>query len=72
MRAARSILDTQTGQPCTLEGIVSRNRDAFSIAEFSHNVFKYVRKNHVKTTVHWKRHWQRARMAHEFAYGEQS
>ncbi|RIC16188.1 2'-5' RNA ligase, partial [Escherichia coli] len=25
-----------------------------------------------KTTVHWKRHWQRARMAHEFVYGEQS
>lgn len=59
-------------QPCTLEGIVSRNHDAFSVADFSHNVFKYVRKNHVKTTVHWKRHWQRARMAHEFVYGEQS
>ncbi|MGU5146451.1 2'-5' RNA ligase, partial [Escherichia coli] len=52
--------------------IVSRNHDAFSVADFSHNVFKYVRKNHVKTTVHWKRHWQRARMAHEFVYGEQS
>ena len=64
--------DTQTCQPCTLEGIVSRNHDAFSVADFSHNVFKYVRKNHVKTTVHWKRHWQRARMAHEFVYGEQS
>ncbi|MCV5676397.1 2'-5' RNA ligase, partial [Escherichia coli] len=25
-----------------------------------------------KTTEHWKRHWRRARMAHEFAYGEQS
>lgn len=72
MRAAHSILDTQTCQPCTLEGIVSRNHDAFSVADFSHNVFKYVRKNHVKTTVHWKRHWQRARMAHEFVYGEQS
>ncbi|MEN1536372.1 RNA ligase family protein, partial [Pseudomonas aeruginosa] len=41
--------DTQTCQPCTLEGIVSRNHDAFSVADFSHNVFKYVRKNHVKT-----------------------
>lgn len=36
--------DTQTCQPCTLEGIVSRNHDAFSVADFSHNVFKYVRK----------------------------
>ncbi|BED45564.1 hypothetical protein VEE63_17420 [Escherichia coli] len=71
-RGAFDPWDTQTGQPCTLEGIVSRNRDAFSVADFSHNVFKYVRKNHVKTTEHWKRHWRRARMAHEFAYGEQS
>ena len=61
--------DTQTGMPCTLEGIVSRNSEEFAVDNFAHNVFKFVRKNHVKTTEHWKRNWQRARMAHEFATG---
>ena len=61
--------DTWTGKPCTLEGVVSRNSEEFPVDEFAHNVFKFVRKNHVKTTEHWKRNWQRARMAHEFAAG---
>ena len=61
--------DTQTGKPCTLEGVVTRNSEEFPVDEFAQNVFKFVRKNHVKTTEHWKRNWQRARMAYEFAAG---
>lgn len=58
-------VDTITGKPCTMEGIVSRNADAFSTNAFVHNVFKWVRKNHVKTTEHWTRHWKRARLKQE-------
>ncbi|EBW1656559.1 2'-5' RNA ligase, partial [Salmonella enterica subsp. enterica serovar Typhimurium] len=32
----------------------------FSLNDFSHRVFKYVRKDHVKTDVHWKKNWRRA------------
>jgi len=71
-RGAFSPFDVHTGLPCTVEGIVSRNADAFPVADFAHNVFKYVRKNHVKTDQHWKRHWRRARMAWEFQSGEKA
>ncbi|SFC97003.1 RNA ligase family protein [Pragia fontium] len=52
-------------QRCSMEGIVSRNLNAYPVADFSHNVFKYVRKNHVKTDIHWKRNWQRAPLVYE-------
>lgn len=58
-------VDTVTGKPCTMEGIVSRNADAFPTEAFAHNVFKWVRKGHVKTDEHWTRHWRRARLKHE-------
>jgi hypothetical protein len=58
-------VDTVTGKPCTLEGIVSRNAAAFHRDAFAHNVFKWVRKGHVKTDEHWTRHWKRARLKHE-------
>ena len=70
-RGAFDPWDVQTGQPCTLEGIVSRNAQAFPVDSFAHNVFKYVRKNHVKTTQHWKRNWRRALMGWEFAHKEE-
>lgn len=70
-RGAFDPWDIQAGQPCTLEGIVSRNRNEFPVDDFAHQVFKFVRKNHVKTTEHWKRNWRRARLAHEFAFGGQ-
>lgn len=57
--------DTVTGKPCTMEGIVSRNWDAFHTDAFTHNLFKWVRKGHVKTDEHWTRHWKRARLKHE-------
>ncbi|WP_446470660.1 RNA ligase family protein [Xenorhabdus stockiae] len=62
--------DTKTKQPCSMEGIVSRNAGEYSVTDFSHNVFKYVRKNHVKTDIHWKRHWQRAPLYFEYMNGE--
>jgi hypothetical protein len=58
-------IDTATEQPCTLEGIVSRNAAAFHRDEFAHNVFKWVRKGHVKTNEHWTRNWKRARLKNE-------
>ena len=58
-------VDTATGKPCTLEGIVSRNAAAFHRDEFAHNVFKWVRKGHVKTNEHWTRNWKRAGLKYE-------
>lgn len=45
---------------CTMEGIVSRNTAEYLVYDFKQNVFKYVRKNHVKTDEHWTRKWKRA------------
>jgi hypothetical protein len=58
-------VDTATGMPCTMEGIVSRNAGAFSTDAFARNVFKWVRKGHVKTDEHWTRNWKRARLKQE-------
>jgi hypothetical protein len=57
--------DTQEKQPCTMEGLVSRNAAEFTVAEMPHHVFKYVRKGHVKTDEHWTRHWKRAKLRWE-------
>lgn len=58
--------DVHTGLPCSMEGIVTRNAAEFPVEAFSQHVFKYVRKNHVKTDRHWRVNWQRARMAYEY------
>lgn len=58
--------DTKSNTLCTIEGIVSRNYDSFSELEFKNNVFKYVRKNHVKTDEHWTKNWKRAKLIYEF------
>lgn len=50
----------QNGDECTMEGIVTRNVDEYKVEDFKQNVFKYVRKNHVSTDVHWTRNWKRA------------
>lgn len=63
--------DTHTGKPCSMEGIVTRNRQGFAVDDFMQHVFKYVRKNHVKTDIHWKRNWQRAKLAFEMQGGDQ-
>ncbi|PSL48064.1 RNA ligase [Chitinophaga niastensis] len=57
--------DVHTGAPTIIEGIVSRNAAAYAVNDFANNVFKYVRKGHVKTDQHWTRHWRRARLNNE-------
>lgn len=52
--------DPLTGKLCTMEGIVTKNINAYSVSDFADNVFKYVRKGHVKTDEHWTRNWKRA------------
>lgn len=52
-------------QPATIEGIVSRNADGYPVTAFAQNVFKYVRKGHVKTDAHWTRNWKRAPLLNE-------
>lgn len=58
-------VDVQTNKPCTMEGIVSRNSNAYKVDDFETNVFKYVRKGHVKTDEHWTRNWKRASLKFE-------
>jgi hypothetical protein len=58
--------DVITGTACQREGIVTRNADAFAVEDFERNVFKYVRKGHVKTDEHWTRNWRRAKLYWEY------
>jgi hypothetical protein len=59
--------DAYNGRPATIEGIVTRNINGYPVEAFSQNVFKYVRKGHVKTDQHWTRNWKRARLNYEGA-----
>lgn len=61
-------LNPLTGEDCTREGIVTRNAGEYPVSEFIHNVFKYVRKGHVKTDEHWTRNWKRAKSLWETDY----
>lgn len=58
-------IDTLLNEDCSREGIVTRNTEEYPVEEFSHNVFKYVRKGHVKTSEHWTRNWNRAKLIWE-------
>ena len=58
-------IDVATQQPSKMEGIVTRNSYNFEVETFKYNVFKYVRKNHVKTDQHWSRNWKRATLKWE-------
>lgn len=64
-------LNPFTGEDCTREGVVTRNIEEYPVEEFMHNVFKYVRKGHVKTDEHWTRNWKRARLYWEMEYGKE-
>lgn len=57
--------DAITGKPATMEGIVTRNTAEYTVDAFAENVFKYVRKRHVKTDEHWTRNWKRAPLKNE-------
>jgi len=68
--------DPNTNQTCS-EGFVIRNKDAFKTNngdlavesnEFD-NLFKLVRKSHVKTDVHWTKNWKPARLIDYQKYG---
>jgi hypothetical protein len=58
--------DAATGSQVTMEGIVTRNADGYDVAAFAQNVFKYVRKGHVKTDEHWTKKWKRAPLKNEY------
>lgn len=58
-------MDVQTGKPCSMEGIVTRNIEGYPTTGFEKNVFKYVRKDHVTTDAHWTRNWKRAPLKNE-------
>jgi hypothetical protein len=58
-------IDTITGKPCSMEGVVTRSVADYATADFAKNVFKYVRKGHVKTDEHWTRNWKRAKLKYE-------
>lgn len=58
-------MDAMTNEDCTREGIVSRNIEEYPVNEFAQNVFKYVRKGHVKTDEHWTRNWKRGKLVWE-------
>jgi hypothetical protein len=58
-------LESTNKEPCTKEGIVTRNSGEYSVDDFKHNVFKYVRKNHVNTDTHWTKNWERAKLSWE-------
>lgn len=52
--------DVYEQKACSMEGIVSRNACDFGVDDFKSNVWKYVRKGHVKTDQHWTKNWKRA------------
>lgn len=58
--SAFTSVDVHTGDACRMEGVVTRNVASFPTEEFKQHVFKYVRKDHVKTDEHWTRRWKRA------------
>ncbi len=63
--SALGSIDVLSGKACTMEGIVTRNTADYSVTDFSANVFKFVRKGHVKTDEHWTRNWKRAKLSWE-------
>lgn len=44
------------------EGFVIRITDGFDATDFSMNVAKYVRANHVQTDQHWRKNWKPCRL----------
>lgn len=58
-------IDVHTQKLCSMEGVVSRNINEYAVENFKKNVFKYVRKDHVKTDEHWTRNWKRAKLIWE-------
>lgn len=53
-------LDVLENKPCSMEGIVFRNVEGYHVDGFVQNVFKIVRKSHVRTSDRWEYAWRRA------------
>lgn len=51
---------TSAGAP--REGFVIQSVDEFAFEDFSDNVCKYVRANHVQSDTHWRYNWQACRL----------
>jgi hypothetical protein len=45
-----------------IEGVVVRNAGSFNEEDFSKNVLKLVRENHVQTDQHWTKNWKRNKL----------
>ena len=50
--------DIKTGK-AMMEGCVVRNINSFHTDDFSKNLLKYVRKDHVKSDEHWTKNWKK-------------
>ena len=50
-----------TDQEEVVEGVVVRSAGLFHSDDFSKNVMKFVRKDHVQTDTHWQRNWKKAK-----------
>lgn len=65
----KDMIEKFAAQPSKLggvrEGIVVRNADMFHNDDFSTNVMKWVRHNHVQTTIHWTRNWKKAKLVNK-------
>ncbi len=57
--------NTDPLRDCTREGIVSRNIEEYDVDKFAENVYKFVRKDHVQTDIHWSKTIKRAMLKHE-------
>lgn len=51
--------DVRTGNKM-MEGVVCRNSNRFMTEDFSKNLLKWVRKDHVNTDEHWTKNWKKA------------
>ncbi len=58
--------NTNPLRDCTREGIVTRNVLEYPVDKFAENVFKFVRKDHVQTDIHWSKNITRAELLHEW------
>jgi len=60
----KEIVEDLVSRPSKLggecEGIVIRNALSFTNDNFSKNVMKWVRKNHITTDQHWSRNWKKS------------
>jgi ATP-dependent RNA circularization protein (DNA/RNA ligase family) len=65
----KSLVEKLSKEPSELggvrEGIVARVAGMFHNDDFSTNVLKWVRKDHVTTDEHWTRNWKKAKLINQ-------